>query len=49
MFRLGIREDLSRVLQQIVALILESENRTRLLFEDVVARIATGRNDQPRT
>lgn len=45
--RLEVREDIAGLGREMAARILESENRTRVLFEDVVARIATGHEGPP--
>jgi hypothetical protein len=41
--RLELREDIAGLGREVAALILESDARTRVLIEDVIARIATGR------
>jgi predicted nucleic acid-binding OB-fold protein len=46
--RLEVREDIAGLGREMAARILESESRTRVLFEDVVSRIATGHEGPPR-
>lgn len=45
--RLEVREDIAGLGREMAARMLESESRTRVLFEDVVARIATGHEGPP--
>jgi len=45
--RLELREDIAALGQEVAARLLESEGRTRVLIEDVIARIAAGREGSP--
>ena len=45
--RLEVREDIAGLGREMAARILESETRTRVLFEDVVGRIEKGREGRP--